>query len=64
MSIVGNKVIKEDEKLFKGFVLNPPFDPTTKVNRFEVDRVKPWISARINLGSGEGCLQKSNSIIP
>ena len=33
MSIVGNKVIKEDEKLFKGFVLNPPFDPTTKVNR-------------------------------
>ena len=51
MSIVGNKVIKEDEKLFKGFVLNPPFDPTTKVNRFEVDRVKPWFSVRINLGS-------------
>ena len=54
MSIVGDKVVKEDEKqlVFKGFVLNPPFDPTTKVNRFEVDRVKPWISVRINLGSG------------
>ena len=54
MSIVGDKVIKEDEKqlVFKGFVLNPPFDPTTKVNRFEVDRVKPWISVRINLGLG------------